>query len=279
MADKAPVGKVITDEELIELLRRDTSAAWTIFIERFSDHVFTQLRRMGFDHDDAMERFVYVFERLSEDDCRRLTSIKTLEPTGNLKAWLNKVIRNLSINWAWSENGRNRLLGFVAEMPAREQRIFQLFFWQGKTPFEIFEILRLEHDQTVAIEDVFRGLENVTTGLSEKKRWRLLSNLNRGRRELSLEIDSETNGLGFEPVDMNSPNPEERTVSTSAAGQLLEAARSLTDKEKLVVSLRYEEALTLKEVAEVLGWDQRDAVNLHKSALYKLRKYFGSERA
>ncbi len=274
MDDNAPAYENISDEELIGFFRRDAYAAWSVFIERYSDHVFTQLRRMGFDHDEAMERFVYVFEKLSEDKCRRLAEIKTLEPTGDLKAWLNKVIRNLSINWAWSESGRKRLLGFVAEMPDREQRIFQLFFWQGKTPFEIYEILRLEHDQTVEIEDVFTGLENVNDGLSEKKRWRLLSNLNRGRRELSFESLNPDDGQTFEPEDTTTENPEEHTLSESSKRRVLEAVNCLSELEKLVVNLRYEESLTLKEVAEMLGWETREAVNLHKSAIYKLRKFF-----
>jgi hypothetical protein len=32
--------------------------------------------------------------------------------------------------------------------------------------------------------------------------------------------------------------------------------------------------MTIHEIAKMLGWEEREAVNLHKSAIYKLRKFF-----
>ena len=55
-------------------------------------------------------------------------------------------------------------------------------------------------------------------------------------------------------------------------GSLGKALESLATTEMLVVQFRYEEGMTLGEIAEMLGWEEREAVNLHKSALYKLKK-------
>ena len=108
-----------------------------------------------------MERFVFVCEKLCEKDFRRLRTIKYAGEESGIKAWLTQVIKRLCVSWAWSEDGRKRLLGFVTEMPPRAQRIFQLYFWQGQTPFEIYESLRLEHDKEIEPGDVFDALEDI----------------------------------------------------------------------------------------------------------------------
>lgn len=267
-----PGSRTISDTVLLDLFQQEPIRAWNLFCEKHSDFIYTILRRMGFDYDEAMERFVYVFEKLCEDDFRRLRSVKYAGDEGDLTPWLRQVVKNLCVNWAWSENGRKRLLGFVKEMSAREQRIFQLYFWQGKTPFEIYENLRLEHDGYVKFVDVFDSLEKINKHLSQKKLWRLVSGLSRNRRTLSLDYENEETGLKIEPVDIDSKTAEDDLQASEDKKKLNEAFKNLSTREKLVVQFRYEESLTLGEIAKMLGWEKREAVNLHKSAIYKLRK-------
>jgi DNA-directed RNA polymerase specialized sigma subunit len=272
MMNKSPQGQKIKDTELLKLFQQEPALAWNSFCEKYSDFIYTVLRQSGFDYDEAMERFVYVFEKLCEDDFRRLRSVKYAGDKGDLTPWLRQVVKNLSVNWAWSENGRKRFLGFVKELPQRDQRIFQLYFWQGKTPFEIYEVLRLEHDREVRLEDVFEGLEKVNRHLSEKKLWRLISGLSRTRKTLSLDKENEQTGLKIEPVDEKSVSPEKNVQKKQTSRAIKEALENLSTREQLVIRFRYEESLTLGEIAEMLRWEKREAVNLHKSAIYKLRK-------
>ena len=74
------------------------------------------------------------------------------------------------------------------------------------------------------------------------------------------------------PIDKNAPNAEESLQKKEFLGQLNAALETLSTREKLVVQFRYEEAMTLGEIAKMLGWEEHEAVNLHKSAIYKLRK-------
>ncbi len=270
---KSPEKSNLNDTELLKLFQQDGFRAWHLFCEKYSDFIYTCLRRAGFDYDDAMERFVYVFEKLCEDDFRRFKTIKYAGNEGDLKPWLKQVVKNLCVNWAWSENGRKRLFGFVAEMPPRQQRIFQLYFWQGQTPFGIYENLRLEHDRKVELGDVFDALETIFKKLSEKKLWRLMSNLSRMKKTISLDHEDEETGLSIEPVDESAENAEEKLHKKEISGQLNSALETLSTREKLVVRFRYEEAMTVHEIAKMLGWEEREATNLHKSAIYKLRKF------
>lgn len=269
-----PENQKTNDTQLLKLFQQDAETAWRIFCDKYSDFIFTCLRRSGFDYDEAMERFVYIFEKLCEDDFRRLKSVKYAGNEGDLTPWLRQVVKNLCVNWAWSADGRKRLFGFVAEMPPREQRIFQLYFWQGQTPFEIYETLRLEHDKTVELNDIFDALEAIFEHLSENKRWRLMSNLNRMRKTLSLDFEDEDGNFVIEPIDESAENAEENLQKKEIVGQLNAALETLSTREKLVVQFRYEQTMTLSEIAKMLGWEMREAVNLHKSAIYKLRKFF-----
>lgn len=271
---KSPEKSNLNDTELLRLFQQDEFRAWHLFCEKYSDFIYTLLRRSGFDYDEAMERFVYVFEKLCEDDFRRFKTVKYAGNEGDLTPWLRQVVKNLCVNWAWSETGRKRLFGFVAEMPPRQQRIFQLYFWQGQTPFGIYETLRLEHDKEVELGDVFDVLETIFENLSEKKLWRLMSNLSRMKKTLSLDYEDEETGSSIEPVDESAENAEENLRKKEIFGQLNAALETLSTREKLVVQFRYEEAMTLSEIAKMLGWEMRETVNLHKSAIYKLRKSF-----
>ncbi|MCB1024378.1 MAG: hypothetical protein KDB79_08310 [Acidobacteria bacterium] len=262
----------IPDEELVKLFQHEPFRAWDLFCEKHSDLIYGILRRMGFDHDGAMERFVYVCEKLCENDFRRLRDVKYVGDEGDLTPWIRQVVKNFCVNWAWSESGRKRLLSDAAEMPERDQRIFQLYFWQGKTPFEIYEALRLEHDKEVELGDVFDALENIAGHLSQKKLWRLISGIYRQRKMLSLDHSPAETGKAFEVIDTRSKNPEKELHTKEDSEQVKRALGTLSTREKIVIRIRYEEGLSFGEIAEMLNWESREAVNLHKSAIYKLRK-------
>jgi RNA polymerase sigma factor (sigma-70 family) len=264
-----------SDTELLALFRSRPQHAWKLFIERYADFIFTLLRRMGFDYDQAMDRFVYVCEKLCEHDFRRLKTIKYAGSRGDVTPWLRQVVKRLCVNWAWSEEGRRRLLKGVAGLPARAQRVFELYFWQGLLPSEIHERLRLEH-QSLELGEVYGALEEVFSRLSQKKIWRLVSGLARARRTLSLdEVDEET-GLGLEPAD-EQPGPEEALVERAEAERVSRAFDALTARERLVIQLRYEEMLTEAQVAEMLGLGEQEVTNLLKAAKRKVRREFAAD--
>lgn len=101
-----------------------------------------------------------------------------------------------------------------------------------------------------------------------------MSNLNRMRKTLSLDLEDEDGNFLIEPVDENALDAEENLQKKEIFGQLKSAFETLSVREKLVVQFRYEETMTLSEIAKMLGWEERETTNLHKSAIYKLRKIF-----
>jgi DNA-directed RNA polymerase specialized sigma24 family protein len=260
----------LSDEEILLLFQSDPERAWRSFIDRYADAVYTELRRMGFDYDQAMDRFVFVFEKLAENDYRRLKTVRFAGRNGELTPWLSKVVRNLCVNWAWSEHGRRRLLKPIATMPRRDQRVFELYFWKGLSPALIHEQLRLEHER-IALVDVLDALERIFECLSQTKLWRLLSNLARHRAAVSLDESDEGTGLTLDPADTRS-DPERSLLEREAVERLDSALADLRPRERLVVQFRYEEGMALTEIAEMLNINRRTVARMLEEVLEKLRQ-------
>jgi RNA polymerase sigma factor (sigma-70 family) len=262
---------VLSDSDLLALFQQQPEKAWRAFIDKHADTIFSLLRSLGFDYDQAMDRFVYVCEKLTEKNFRRLKAIRYTGSYGDLTPWLRQVVKRLSINWAWSEEGRKRLLKPIAQLGPCEQRVFELYFWNGLMPSVIAERLSQEHFEAASLGSVFQALEEIFSHLSEKKLWRLISNLARSGTPVSLDSVDDENGFSFDPPDQ-APDPEQELVRHEDDRRLREALRDLPDGHLLIVQFRFEHALATSEIAEILGKDERDVKSALKESLLLLKR-------
>ncbi|MEW6129376.1 MAG: sigma-70 family RNA polymerase sigma factor [Acidobacteriota bacterium] len=256
-----------SDTEILEMFHQDADAAWRIFIDRHADTIFSSLRYLGFDYDQAMDRFIYICEKLCEDDFRRLKGVRYAGTHGDLIPWLRQVVKNLSINWVWSQEGRKRLLKPIKQLPARDQRIFELYFWKGLLPSAIQE--ELQREQAIELVEVMEALERIFAALSQKKLWRLLSNLARQRGVVSLEENESESGIGIQPVFAGA-SPEEALIYKETQEHLDQALTKLTARERLTIQLRFEDCRTHQDIAELLQISDREVKSCLRGALKKL---------
>lgn len=240
----------MSDDGLLELFRTSPKRAWDLFLERYSDYILSVLRHMGFDHDQAMDRFVYICEKLAEQDFRRLKGVQFTGREGELKPWLRTVTRNFAVSWAWSTEGRRRLFKSVSELSVLHQRVFELYFWQGRRPSEICEMLRMEGRDGVDLIAVLDALEEVFAHLDAGQRWRLMSRLARDRRAVAIAVEDPESGLVFEPRSAE-PGAEEKLLEGERRQMAERAIADLDPKSKLIFQLRYEQSLSLAEVAKI----------------------------
>jgi RNA polymerase sigma factor for flagellar operon FliA len=77
--------------------------------------------------------------------------------------------------------------------------------------------------------------------------------------------------MGERLTDHASPNPESEALFTERREILAGAIETLTEKERLVVTLFYFEGLTAKEIAAVLSLSVARISQLHSKALLRLR--------
>ena len=72
-------------------------------------------------------------------------------------------------------------------------------------------------------------------------------------------------------ADMNAPDPISGMEGTEMRAMLAHAVNSLTEREKIVVTLYYFEGLTLAEIGEVLGVTESRVCQIHTKAVGLLR--------
>jgi RNA polymerase sigma factor for flagellar operon FliA len=71
--------------------------------------------------------------------------------------------------------------------------------------------------------------------------------------------------------DVTMPGPSEQIESRETLAQLASAIRSLPEREQLMISLYYNDRLTMKEIGQVLGVSEPRVSQLHAKAMLTLR--------
>jgi len=71
--------------------------------------------------------------------------------------------------------------------------------------------------------------------------------------------------------DRTSPAPDELAAESSALAVLTEAVCRLPERERLVISLYYNDGLTLREIGQVIGVTESRVSQLHTKAILRLR--------
>ncbi|KGX88613.1 FliA/WhiG family RNA polymerase sigma factor [Pontibacillus marinus] len=79
-------------------------------------------------------------------------------------------------------------------------------------------------------------------------------------------------GIGYSIPDNSSKNPDFQMMKGEDYKELAEGIKQLNEKEQLVISLFYNEELTLTEIGQVLELTTSRISQIHARALFKLRK-------
>jgi RNA polymerase sigma factor for flagellar operon FliA len=90
-------------------------------------------------------------------------------------------------------------------------------------------------------------------------------------RLLSLSGSGDEDGEGIDVADEGGMGPAQALEANAMQTALAEAIDGLPEREKLVMSLYYDEELNLKEIGEVLGVTESRVCQIHGQALVRLR--------
>lgn len=266
----------VSDDALLLLFRDDPQRAWDLFLRRYADPIFRHIQRLGFDYDDAMDRFTYVCEKLSEKNFRRMRTVRHTGRDGELTPWIRTVVERLCISWLWSVEGRERMFRSLESLPSGDRRVFELHFRHGLTPLAIHEQLRIETQTDLATADVFDALERIFARLSPNRLWRLISHLARARGTLSLNHVASDDGEDF-VHDLPDPSltPEEALLAKEEGARARRQFETLSIEERLILRMRYDDALEIPAIAKLLGAGEQEVRGRLRAALASLRKAGG----
>jgi len=246
-------GKDAVDDSIDDLLAglasSNPSATWRAFLQRYSAVVLHIVHRYESDTQRASECFDHVCQALSDDRFRRLRSF---QPNGSatLRTWLMAVTANLCIDWRRKQRGRFRPIRAIAQLPELEQLVFRYMYVRG-----------------MRRSDCLRTLESRYPGLTEKQlseinarlfvqltpqqRWQAATRMAvSGPQADPMTLDLTDPSV---PLEYAAPGPEDLAQTDQEHERLAAALARLPSQQRLLLRLRYEQGLTLAEVARLTG--------------------------
>jgi RNA polymerase sigma factor (sigma-70 family) len=243
----------VTEESISDLLSRlaspEPSAAWKDFLQRYSPVVLHIVRRCESDPQRASECFDHVCQALSDDRFRRLRSFQSDGPA-QFRTWLMAVTANLCVDWRRKQRGRFRPIRAVAHLPELDQLVYRHIYVRGLPRAECLRLLQprfpeLTDQQLSSINGRLFSL------LSPQQRWQLGARMAAtGPQGGTLTLD-----LADESLQLEDPGsgPEHVVQSDQEREHLTAAMSQLPTQQRLLLRLRYEQNLTLAEVARLTG--------------------------
>ncbi len=220
--------------------------SWREFLERYTDLIHQIAGLYEGDRDHQEDCFLFVCEALHEDGFRRLRRFRPDGPA-SFETWLRAVARNLAIDWRRQAFGRFRVLKAVDGRSALEQDVFRCAYQLGLTATEILGTLAPEYP-ALTRDEVDQILADFHTGLTPRERWIV------SRRRPAVEpLDLPTaEGTRERPVPDAGRSPEQSAVDSDERERLAGALSRLAPEKRLALRLRFEQELSLGEVARMM---------------------------
>jgi RNA polymerase sigma factor (sigma-70 family) len=243
---------------------------WKEFLEQFSPLILQVVRHFEYDPDRVADCFLFACEHLSRDRFRRLRRFR-LGGAASFSTWLRAVVRNLCCDWHRREFGRERVFESIARLSPFDQEVFRAIYEDGSSEEEAYLALRSRQPQLTR-ERLTSSRERIDRVLTPRHRWLLSLRSAESRSEAAAA--PQPDGKTPEPqLSDTAPNPEEQATFEERRTALRRGLARLTAQERLLVRLRFEEDLSLEQIARAMRLG--DAFAVHRrlgEILDRLRK-------
>jgi len=253
---------------LHRLRSREAQQAWSEFLELYSAVILQVVHLFERDADHAADCFLFVCEQLSRKQFRRLRRFRVGGPA-SFATWLRAVVRNLCLDWHRKEFGRQRIFKSIANLSELDREVFRRLY-EERLPLDATPLTLRARFPHLTEAQLAESCERVRQSLTPRQFW-LLST----RRPRIEQIASDTADLDIVPQEIpdSGPTPEALTAWNEMQAALARALAGLPKPERLLIRLRFEQGLTLEEIARTaeLGDAQR-ADRRIKEILERLRR-------
>jgi RNA polymerase sigma factor (sigma-70 family) len=244
--------------------------AWVEFLRQYSPLILQTCQHATCGADHAADCFVFACEQLSRNNFRRLLRFRPDGPAG-FPTWLRVVVRNLCLDWLRREFGRPRLFRSIARLSQLNGEVYRCRYEQALSADETLVSLR-PNFPGLTMEQLAAAEEQVRESLNSRQRW-LTTTRKAQLRMQSLESSVDViEAPVSEPVDPR-PNQESLLADREQEDRLWLAVGKLAKPERLLIRMRFEQGLSLEEIAGLTGLG--DAQRVHRriaDILDKLRK-------
>ena len=249
--------------------------AWKSFLECYAPLILQVIRLLEADADDVGDCFLFICQQLARNNFRRLRTFRVDGPA-SFATWLRAVCRRLCLDWYRSEFGRARIFDSIARLDSLDREVFRYMHQQCLPPGEAMGLLSSRFGP-LSKEQFGDSLERIQQSLTPRQRW-LLSTRKRRLEPLEAELHDETRPA-WEQLQDPAPNPEAIAVRQQERGALAKALARLPPSDRLIVRLRFEQELTLEQIARLSGLaDPQTADRRIRKILDTLRQQLGKTR-
>lgn len=229
---------------------RESESAWRAFLRQYSNLFLKVIWQFEHEHDEAMEKYLFVCSRLAANGFALLRKYDTsLETRPSLAAWLTVVVRNLCVDQHRAKHGRRRYPKALLRLSEYDRKVFELYYWKRYSIEEIEH--QIQDNRNGGVASSLLRIEEVLTHASAH----LAATAS---PPVTLSYDENM----LVPVD------DDDMPDTDVHAWLA----SLPKQERLVVRLRFWEDLTAKEIAAMMKIVPEQRVySILRSALGRLR--------
>jgi RNA polymerase sigma factor (sigma-70 family) len=235
------------DDTVTVLIERLSTAAggsaWSEFLDRYSSLIRHVVQRHEDNYQQATECFDYVCGALSDNRFHRLRSFRPDGPA-RFSTWLTAVVSNLCHDWRRTQRGRDRPFRAVSRLPSLDQAVYHHVYVRGMSRAETLESLAPQFPGLTP-ETIARISARLFTLLTPQQRWQLGNRTHSGNRS----------AVGLASMDddqaSSEPGPDDLVGELQERQQVQDALRMLPPEQRLLLRLRYEQGLTLAEVARL----------------------------
>lgn len=267
MADE-PINRILP-----RLASAEASEAWADFLREYSSLILQVARRFERDPDLVSDCYLFACQELCRDNFKRL---RRFDPKGTARfsTWLRAVVWNLCLDWHRQEVGRLRPFASVSHLSLLDQEVFRQVFERGASEEEAFLYLRTQ-ERGLTPEKIQQSVSRIQRQLTPRQQW--LLSVRSGRRANTDAPCEDEDG----PLDRLAdplPSPEELATTADLEGRLHELLQVLPAGDRLLLQMRYEQELTLDQVARLLNLgNAQQADRRIRELLERLRRGLGGE--
>jgi RNA polymerase sigma factor (sigma-70 family) len=269
----------MSDDTVTDLLERLSSgrvdAAWSEFLVRYSPLIKHVIRRHGLDDDHHTECFAHVCGALSDDGFRRLRSFRPDGPA-RFKTWLMAVVSNLCVDWRRKEQGRVRPPQCVSRLSELDQQVYRCIYVRRTSRAHCLEALASRFPELTAAT-VAEINARLFALLTPQQRWQM-SLRPSALKPVASSAGSDDDDPAWQ-LATSGPGPDDLAAELQEQRQLQDALSKLPAEQRLLLRLRYEQNLTLAEVARLTGQPDPFRANRQiQAALDALADLMGGQR-
>jgi len=236
----------MADDNLLEQLgTANAGAAWTVFLRRYTPLILGVARQYQCDQQSLNDCYLFVCEKLIDDDFRRLRAWRHEDV--RFASWLRAVVANLCVDWLRSVQGRRRPFRSMTDLTGPERLVYTHRFTFGASLRECHEAVAINYPELTEL-DVAAIIRRINRLLTPQQHWTLAH-----QRRMAASLDDAEIFREAEQTRDVHATPEEFAASEQQQERLRQALRQLTTQQQLLLKLRYQEGLSLKEVARLAG--------------------------